>query len=69
MRSMMLNLTVLFSSLLSAPASFAEGPPKTGNDTLTFTEKSPLSDPAKLARRGGWPLDVIKKQIDVDYDV
>lgn len=69
MRAMMLNLTVLFSLLLSVPVSFAEGPPKTGNVTLTFNEKSPLSDPAKLARRGGWPLDVIKKQIDVEYDV
>ena len=69
MRGTMPNMSVLFFVLLSATICFAEAPPKTGNVTLTFTEKSPLSDPAKLARRGGWPLDVIKKQIDVDYDL
>jgi hypothetical protein len=47
----------------------AEDAPKTGDVAITFTDKSPLSDPVKLTRRGGWSLEAIKKQVDIDYDL
>jgi predicted esterase len=65
MRGIISCLTILFICACCA----AEEPPKTGDVTLTFTNKSPLSDAAKLTRRGGWSLDFIKKQIDPDYEL
>ena len=47
----------------------AEETAKTDDVSLTFTEKSPLSDPIKITKRTGWSLETIKKQVDPNYEL
>ena len=47
----------------------ATQPIQTGAISLTFDQKSALSDAAKIAQRAGWPLESIQKQIDINYDL
>jgi len=42
---------------------------KSGDLALTFTERSPESNPVKITQRTGWPLNTIKKQADINYDL
>jgi predicted esterase len=60
---------VLLATISIASATQAEDLSSAADLTLTFTQKSPLSDPAKLARRGGWPLDALRREADPTYDL
>jgi hypothetical protein len=59
----------LFLLILTAWVWSGE-PPQTGHLQLTFKERSPLGQPAELARRTGWRVDLMQKQAVVpDYDI
>ena len=69
MRQSIIRYILPLLSLFIASLSTAEDPVKTGDIPITFKQKSAWSDPVKLARRGGWPLDSLKREGDITYDL
>ena len=59
----------LLVSLIITSICAAEDAVQTGDVALTFKQKSAWSDPVKLARRGGWPLDALRREADTSYDL
>ncbi len=68
MRHLTSCLILFFLSFCLPFTSFAETI-QTGEIPLTFKVKSAWSDPVKLARRGGWPLEALRKEADTNYDM
>lgn len=56
--------------LMMVASARAGEPPRTGEFQVTFKDRSPLGQPAELARRTGWRVDLMQKQgVVPDYEI
>src|SRR2546421_10738269 len=65
----LMRIAILWTILCwVAPLAIAAEEPQVSSFSLTFTQKSPSSDPVKITQRAGWALEKLKAQMEIDYD-